>query len=242
MTHRPRPSVCYLCGKRLLDSAPVNEDHVPAKQFFAPDLRRAHSPKLLKIEVHRACNSAFQRDEDYFVQTLIPMAPGSYAGNAIFRHAIGSYHRGKNVGLVRQVLGEFEKRPSGLTLPTNKIAKRFDGARIARVAFKIVRGLYFHHHGVALPADLNTSVRLVQPGHRAPDDFVHFMRTDDNVSHGLHQGVFAYRFRRYVVFEGRPTEAIMHYWSLLFWDRIIFIVTFEDPPTGPADKRTVEGK
>ena len=41
--------------------------------------------------------------------------------------------------------------PSGLVLPGNKVVKRFQGKRLTRIAWKIVRGLNFHHHDVVLP-------------------------------------------------------------------------------------------
>ena len=227
MSNVTKPTVCYLCSNDLA-LEPTDVDHVPGQQFFAPAIRKAHGPQLLTIEVHKACNRAYKSDEDYFVQTLVPLARGSLAGNAIYRHALETYHKGHNVGLVRRVLGEFDHRPSGLILPGGKVAKRFQGARLSRVAFKIVRGLYFHHHGIALPADLRTSVRLIQPGHRPPEDFARFMQSDGNISHGAYQAVFAYRFQHYVD-ETNPTKSNMHYWALLFWDRIIFIVMFGDP-------------
>ena len=45
---------------------------------------------------------------------------------------------------------EFEERPSGLHLPSNLVLKRLDGDRITRVAWKLVRGLYFLETGSVL--------------------------------------------------------------------------------------------
>jgi hypothetical protein len=95
----------------------------------------------------------YQIDEDYFVQALMPSARGSYAGNAIYKRALERYRGGKKVGLARKVLAEFELRPGGLVLPENQVVQRFDGSRIKRVAWKIVRGLYFHHHDKFLAAE-----------------------------------------------------------------------------------------
>ena len=64
--------LCYLCGQPLVE--PVSSDHVPPKQLFARAVRKAHSPHLLTIPVHDACNKAYQHDEDYFVHTLMPFA------------------------------------------------------------------------------------------------------------------------------------------------------------------------
>ncbi|MGD0917050.1 MAG: hypothetical protein ABSB22_11390 [Thermodesulfobacteriota bacterium] len=49
------------------------------------------------------------------------------------------------------VLKEFDKRPSGLILPFGKVAKRFDGQRVWRVVWKIMRGLFLKEIGRFLP-------------------------------------------------------------------------------------------
>ena len=49
------------------------------------------------------------------------------------------------VPLMRKVLREFDPTPSGIILPAGKIVKRFEGKRLARVAWKMVRGLHFLH-------------------------------------------------------------------------------------------------
>ena len=61
---------CYLCGLKL--AAPIDWDHVPPQQLYAPEIRKAHHPQLLTIPVHAACNKGFQKDEDYFVHALMP--------------------------------------------------------------------------------------------------------------------------------------------------------------------------
>ena len=136
-----RPALCYLCGQPL--SEPIGMDHVPMQQLYAPEVRKAHSPNLLTIPVHDQCNKSYQVDEDYFVTALMPHARGSCAGDAIYKRALDRYRGGGKVGLIRKVLAEFEPRPSGLVLPRNQVVQRFDGTRISRVAWKIVRGLYF---------------------------------------------------------------------------------------------------
>jgi hypothetical protein len=75
-----------------------------------------------------------------------PLALGSYAGNELYKHIREKCRRTKNVALVRNVLGEFEPRPSGLVLLGNKAVKRFDLDRVQRFIWKIVRGLYFYHY------------------------------------------------------------------------------------------------
>jgi hypothetical protein len=132
------------------------------------------------------------------------------------------YRAGKQVPLTRRVLGEFEPSPSGLLLPGGKVVKRFDGERIKRVIWKMVRGLHFHHTGEILPERWSAvGVQLFTLDQQPPEDVIEFAGT--HPSHGTYQGVFDYKFDKY------PESNNLHYWLLLLWDRIIFRVTFHDP-------------
>jgi hypothetical protein len=200
-----KPDKCYLCGDELCD--PIDWDHVPPRQFYAPIIRKAHNPQLLTIPVHARCNKKFQLDEDYFTQTILPFAHGSYAGDALYARAMDNFKNNKNVGLARKVLKEFEPRPSGIVLPQHKVAKRFDSNRMSRVVWKIVRGLYYHHNNMILTEDLRRQITITLPPEAPPEHFLLFLGLPDNPSLGQHQGVFAYRFQKF---------SDDHYWALLF--------------------------
>src|ERR1700730_12467288 len=142
-------TICYLCGKPLLP--PTNVDHPVMQQIFAPEMRRRHNvSQLITFDVHKACNTAYQSDEDYFVRALMPFARGSEAGNAIYKKALHEFRTGKQVPLTKMVLSEFDPNPSGLVLRGCKVVKRFDGKRLSGVAWKMVRCLHFHHTGEVL--------------------------------------------------------------------------------------------
>jgi hypothetical protein len=127
-------------------------------------VRRAHNlSKLLTAEVHKECNKSYQSDEEYFVYTLLGFMRGSYAGNELYNHILAKYRRGEGIVLVKKVLSEFEPSPSGLVLPGNQIKKNFEGERIRRIAWKIVRGLYFHRTGKLFPGKLTVSATLTNP-------------------------------------------------------------------------------
>jgi hypothetical protein len=216
------PALCYLCGQPLRE--PISSDHVPMKQLYESEIRKAHSPNLLTISVHDQCNKSYQRDEDYFVTALMPHARGSYAGDAMYKRALERYRGGEKVGLVRKVLADFDPRPSGLVLSGNQVLQRFDGDRIKRIAWKIVRGLYFHHQNNFLPDVLITGVTLTLPDQVPPEHFKAFMSLPDNEPHGQYPAVFDYRFQN--ITEG---QANARYWAMLLWDRIIITVVFRDP-------------
>ena len=129
-------NICYLCGKPL--GPPTNADHPVMQQLFAP--RKYNISKLLTLDVHKSCNTAYKHDEDYFVRTLMPFARGSESGNAIYAKVLNDYRVGKEVLLTRKVLREFDPTPGGLILPGGKVVKRFESERLRRVAWKMVRG------------------------------------------------------------------------------------------------------
>lgn len=193
------------------------------QQIFAPDLRRKYNiSKLLTLEVHEACNAAYKKDEDYFVRTLMPFARGSEAGNAIYAKVLKDYRGGKQIPLTNKVLSEFDPRPAGLVLPGGKVVKRFDGERVKRIAWKMVRGLHLHHTGEVLPEKWPTlGVRLFSPDERPTDDVLCFASTTQG--RGAYPGVFDYKFDKY------PEANNLHYRLLLLWDRLIFRVQFHDP-------------
>ena len=212
------PKICYLCGKSLTE--PISDDHVPPKQIFARSIRKSHPTDLLKIPVHLKCNQSYQRDEDYFLNSLAPLGRGSYAGNAVLEDVFEKFHRGEKVFLVKKVLAEFDSRPSGLIIP-GKVIKRFDGKCMTRIVLKIVRGLYFHHYSQYLPEELTGEVQIISPDDPPPDHFT--IALGDKPEHGRHPGIFAYKFSN---FSGVNKT---HYWGMLLWNQIIIIARFHDP-------------
>jgi hypothetical protein len=212
------PDLCYLCGAPL--SGLFDREHVPPKQLYADRVRRENNLNLLTIPAHPSCNRDFQLDEDYFVNTLMPFARGTYAGDAIYSEILRKFRQGEKKRLVQRVLKEFELRPSGLVLPKGKILKRFDGARLQRVAWKIVRGLYFRHFDQVLPSSLTNGLRISFPDEEPPPDF---FALAEEPTYGLYPGVFDYKFAKF------PEIHNFHYWAMLLWDRLILITTFHDP-------------
>jgi hypothetical protein len=216
------PTVCYLCGEALAE--PIDWDHVPPRQLFAKAIRKDHSPNLLTIPVHAACNKSYQHDEDYFVHTLAPFGLESYSGKAVLNDALNRGKEGRNVGLLQKVLEEFERHPSGLLLPGRKVVKRFESDRMHRVILKIIAGLHFHHSGEVLPLPLKTvSTKIYGPGERPPDHFLAFIGREELKRHGRYPGVFDYCFEKFTEVNN------FHYWAMLLWDRIIVVAMFHDP-------------
>ncbi len=216
---KPSLSLCYLCGKPL--APPISSDHVPLRQLYAKAIRKKHSPNLLTIDVHSDCNRAFQHDEDYFVNTLAPFAVGSYAGAALLQEVFSKYRAGEKQPLVHKVLREFQPRPRGIVLPPGLVAKRIEGSRVHRVAWKIVRGLYFHECGEVLPGHTPNSLQIAPPDRPVPELFLHALY--DAPSRGRYPGVFDDKYVKVSQLND------FNYWGMLLWDRLIVISAFHSP-------------
>lgn len=210
--------VCYLCGLPLEEETDV--DHVPPKQLYGRGVRKEHGPNLITIRVHKKCNQGYQFDEDYFVNTLAPLTFGSYSGDSVLKDIFQKHQEGRQIGLTKKVLNEFERRPSGIILPNGKVVKRLEGARVYRVAWKIVRGLYFMNEGSVLPESTPNNLQIIAPGERPPDLF---FALNDKTNLGDYPGVFDYRYAQF------PEANNMYLWAMLFWDRIIMLIAFHDP-------------
>jgi hypothetical protein len=219
---------CYLCGKPL--GGPINVDHVPPKMFYATDVRKTYNlSKLITVPVHAACNTAWQKDEEYFVNTLLPVTRGSVSGDALWADYRRRLRSRRNVPLANMVLKEFKHQIGGVLLPRSKVAKTFNGERVWGVIWKIIRGLHFHHTGEILPKHWEFAATITPPGGTPSDSFLAFAQSGMMESRGEYQGVFAYAFK---FFSGVPH---LHYWAFNLWDRIIFTAVFHDPQCGCED-------
>ena len=214
---------CYLCGGPL--RGPTSRDHCPPQALFAKEIRGRYNTSQLKtFSVHKRCNASYALDEQYFIATLIPFALGSEAGDAAFKNFITSSRKSKRKRrLAEKILHEFETQPGGVHLPSGLVAKRQDGRRIKRIAWKIVRGLYFAHHGAILPENLSVGCTVTAPGRRPPDHFL-YVRDLDNATLGRYPGAFDYFFHVMDIDLNK-----LNYWAFLIWDRVIITVYFHDP-------------
>jgi hypothetical protein len=210
--------ICYLCG--LAIEKDVCRDHVPPKQFYAKVLRQNHSPNLFTLPVHSTCNSAYQKDEDYFVHSIAPLTKGSYSGNEIWKDITHQFQRPQGQIIGQMIRKEFEKRPSGLYLPGGKVVKRFDADRIWRIVWKIARGLFYKEHNRYLPEDTPKLFKVVSVGEEPP---AKFEAVRNSPSRGQYPAVFDYK---YIVI---PELDNIHFWAMLFWDRLITLIAFHDP-------------
>lgn len=211
--------ICYLCGKTLGDD--VSRDHVPPKQFYPTSIRKRHNlSSVSTLPTHRACNESYQKDEVYFAHSVGCIAQDSYSGQALWKDLASQYKKPRGNRIAKMILQEFDQRPSGIILPSGKVAKNLDGERVWRVVWKITRGLFFWEHRRLLPEYTPSTFKITSPNEEPPKEFAYVANTP---SKGQYPVVFDYKYK---VFSEHNNFNV---WAMLFWDSIIMLVLFEDP-------------
>ena len=220
------PNTCYLCGNQI--EFDFSMDHVPPKQFYASSLRRdLNLSQLVTLPVHGACNKAFESDEAYFTWSLSPLAVGSTAGDALVQERVEKLKkRNRLLALYEMVLREFDKFPSGLHLPGGRVIKRFNGERVNRVAWKLVRGLYFYETKSVLGEDTPSTIEIIEPdrAREAAGTNLVWETVTAQEPRGAYGGVFEYKY-----FVRDVSGNKLHVWGMILWDKIMIFIAHHDP-------------
>ncbi len=206
--------ICYLCGKKLGRKEEISYDHVPPRQFYPSGIRKNTNLHLFTLPTCISCNKSYQKDEDYFVSSLGPLAKDSYTGNELWKDISRQAKRPESKKLIQKVWREFNRTPHGIILPNRKVAKRFDGGRVRRVIWKILRGLYFKENKIFLPEDTKKIIWVGFKDEGLPSIFPYVRNTP---SRGNYPGVFDYKYRKEEDFE---------LWAMLFWNTLTAVILF----------------
>lgn len=220
----PKITTCYLCGRALGDEK-TDKDHVPPDRWIAKSFRTAPpGPQLLTLPVHEQCQNEYEDDEVYFFNTLLPLATGSPAANEALKDLAASFRYPEQKALAIVVLNEFGK----VITSDGKLLKSYAPARVNRVIWKVVRGLFFiEYAGRVLTESTPRMIEIVSPEEASTKLPPQFAAVRDTASRSRYAGAFDYK---YLLVEdpGDPSFKL-HYWALLLWDRIVVIVAFHDP-------------
>ncbi len=209
---------CYLCGKAL--GRPSSKDHVPPKQFYSTRIRSENELNLLTLQAHPACNLSYQHDEDYFAYSIGQLVPKTFSGHSLLLDVGDRLQAGKQKLLFEKVRQEWDRRPAGLILPPGKTAKRIEGERIGRIAWKITRGLFFNETKTYLPEDTPRHVKMLLPD-EVPPPWLGVLATEPD--RGKYPGIFNYRYCQI------PEADDAWVWANLFWDAVLICYLFDDP-------------
>lgn len=215
---RPLTSeLCYLCEQKL--DSDVNKDHIPPRQFFPKSLRESNNLNLFTLPTHTACNKAYQSDEEYFVNSLGPLAMTTTTGNALWKDISKSLYRPKAEKLKKMILSEFVANPT-IHLPNGLIKKETNDIRTHNVIWKITKGLYFKEFNKILPDKTLYRIQIYSRIVDVPEEFEIVKRAK---SKGNYPEIFDYK---YVIF---PEISNFNAWGFLLWSHFICTIYFHDP-------------
>ena len=222
--------ICYLCGNDLNpDDGNIDRDHVPMRQIYAKSLRREYHLNLLTLPTHKSCNRSYQQDEDYFVASL-HLSAYSNSGKAVQQDIISRMRDGRWPGLTREVRSQVSR----IVLPDGTELIHLEAFRIARITWKMVRGLFFYETNRFLPKETpNVSKnpiifwnnKLIS-GIDSKEDREQFDMIRENPSRGNYWRIFDYKYCK-VPTKENPDEYIWA-WGIWLWDSIALLTFFED--------------
>ena len=227
MVLKKRPSkitICYLCGCPLA-AEPTDKDHVPPDRWIAKKFKgETPGPRLVTLPAHVKCQHAYEDDEVYFFNTLLPLATGSVSAQEAMKDLGASFKHAEQKALGGVILNEFGK----VITSDGKMLKSYLPARVNRILWKVVRGLFFiEYNGRVLPEDTPKMIEIIGPEEAPTKLPPEFALVRDTPSRGRYPGAFDYKYQLYE--DPKNPTFKLHYWALLLWDRIIAIVAFHDP-------------
>jgi hypothetical protein len=148
---------CVYCSQ----ARAVTTEHVVAKSFFP----RPRPSNLWTTPACRECNSGIQKDEDYFLATLMFGPAGvSAVGKRLWERLERGYEkdRGLRKVIARNLRETDVRTPAGLVI-TKQMTISVDQKRIERVTGKIVRGLYYCEFSEPLRHDVEIESAMFAP-------------------------------------------------------------------------------
>ena len=196
---------------------------MPPRQFFPESLRQTDTQlNLTTLRVHHDCNCSYQKDEDYFVWAIGPVAAETRSGAGLWTDLSRQTDRPQGRALLRKSFKEmlFPDRP--IRLPGGRMPKKFDGERVWRIIWKIVRGVFYVETKRVLPIDTPHFCDSVGTADDVPPELYRVLASEPAM--GEHPEVFSYRMRRLETDEG-----VMWAVGLQFWAYIVFLMAFVDP-------------
>lgn len=180
-----KSKTCAYCGKLGVSQT---GDHVVARALVAEALRG----EIPIVPACLACNGK-KAELEHYAATVIPFG-GRHEGASVSLERDLPRRLAKNQRLRRELAsGQLRvwSEESGLLVPSLTIP--IDGERLEELVGYIVKGLMFHHWGVALASDCSVEAySLTQRGEQTFDRHL-AMNAAQRVSGDIGQGAFTYR-------------------------------------------------
>jgi hypothetical protein len=189
-------------------------DHVPPQSFFPPLLRKERNYSRLEVVyAHELCNGSYKLDEEYFLQSLAPLARRTEAGPALWDRIARSDLKPPALRLRSQIASEFSRDAFG------RFHKTYDRERVNRVIRKIIRGLWFLHYKKVLSQEHRYDIAIYDPNNKPPTEFLEAIKEEPTF--GPYSEIFFFKATRF-------TQQPVHAWTLFLWDWFVIVVTVHE--------------
>jgi hypothetical protein len=184
----------------------LTRDHVPPRCLFSKP--RPHD--LITVPCCNNCNRKLSMHDEYFRLAIVAGIDKEKfpRENADSVRAINSLIRPASQGFARQMLQNYDRSTSGLTV---------DRGRVEIVLYRIARGLFYHHAGVRLTGAFGFEFRLVDTSLKINSKGQEQInRLSENLT-TIGQGVFRYAFEKF----DQP-DLFGAVWLMRFYDHRTF--------------------
>lgn len=185
-------------------------DHIPPKSFFPESWRKQKNLSRLDVVwAHKSCNASYQLDEEYFFQSLAPLARRTEVGPALWEKIDKGVLSLAEFKLQQQVAREFSRDQFG------RVHKTWDRERVNRVIRKIIRGMWFLRFETVLPHDWRYDIAIYDPVNRPPKDMMAAIEKDP--TWGFYPEIFFFKTSRH-------SELPIQAWTIFLWDWFVVFV------------------
>jgi len=202
---------CYLCAR------PIPEDQLDAEHVFPQNLfEKGDRSDLIKLPAHRACNSSYSKDDDYF---RLCITGASYedvkAKNLWQGPVLRGVHRpesAKYKSYILDNLKDVELRSEAGRILGDSTVMLQDANRLQRVVCRMAKGLHGHLTTDILPEDWPVSCDLVNPAVRTDPGWSKLYDNPRSIGNGTVRFVHKYH----------PDDNRDAFFWIVFYDTVDF--------------------
>ncbi len=200
--------MCAYCG----EVRRLTRDHIPPKNIFP----KPRSNDTITVPCCEECREGWSKDDEYFCDAIVKAASalanagGEYVSSStqkvlqqMEQKRLESAARPEAEGYLHELAGEMIDltviTPEGIHLPQFSGFEP-DKDRLARVAERIIRGLFFHERGCPVPDGYHVTATIRQIGFDPENDLrIHeyFTSAPPEVRRSMQDGAFVYRYSKF---------------------------------------------
>lgn len=153
------PDQCFLCGKPGADT----REHIPPKCLFP----EPHPNDLLTVPAHRSCNQSYSADDEYLRVALTAPSYSDPIAHRLWRtKVVRSLGRARGVKFKQKLADDTVEIPLGNLTDGSTVVLpilRVEAPRLKRSIRRIVRGIHYARHKVAMNPATPIAVHLLKP-------------------------------------------------------------------------------